>query len=89
MTAESRRGTCRTSSGADLLNESNQTSENTFYCQSAPAEQKALHQQSAARRGAQVANATRRGVLGGAREVDGPNTGVELHAGTALVRHAG
>ena len=30
-------------------NECNQTSENTFHCQTAPAEQKALHQQSGAR----------------------------------------
>ena len=46
-------------------------------------------QQSAARRGAQVANSIWRSVRGGTREVDGPNTDVGFHAGTGLVRHAG
>ena len=61
VTAESRREICRTTSRCQiaraLRNESNQATENTFYCQTALAEQKALHQQSAALRRAQVANA--------------------------------
>ena len=44
---------------------------------------------SAARRGVQVANAIQTGVRAGARKVGGPNMGVGLHAGAALVGHAG
>ena len=40
---------------------------------------------NATRRGAQVAKAIRRGGRGRAREVDGPNMGVVLHAEAALV----
>ena len=91
VTAESRnlQNDIRGQTASALRSESNQVTENIFCWQTAPAEQKAFHQQSAARRGAQVANATRRGVRGGAREVDGPNTDVGLHSGTVLVRHAG
>ena len=89
-TAESRRGICRTTSWGQtaraLRNESNQATENSTFLLTVSTMLSRRHciQQSAARRGAQVSNATRRGVRGGAREVDGQNTGVGLHAGTVL-----
>ena len=92
VTAESRKrnlqNDIRGQTARALRNESNQTSENTFYCQHQLSRRHCI-QQNAARSGAQVANATRTGVRGGAREVDGPNTDVGLHSGTVLVRHAG
>ena len=79
VTVESRREICRTTSGArpreHFAIRATRSQRTPSTDRQHQFEQKALHQQSAA--------------LRGAREVDGQNTGVGLHAGTVLVTHAG